>query len=196
MEQAVKVIRARRILKDSKGNAINIVLLDLANGKPSIIRNASQFVQDAKNSFLDVPDSCNSIQHPAMNAVLRGMFGATIIGDITYNKKGEQWVVTEDSRVITDKTHPQYGKVTVGMTQPYKEDNTRVEGFLNLIPNIDQVTANANAYAQAQLTAMNIFDALAPSAPVELAEVEVAPSILDEIAGNIATDIESEEVTE
>lgn len=48
MEQVAKE-HARRITKDSKGNAINIIAIDLANGKPSIIRNSAQFVQDCKN---------------------------------------------------------------------------------------------------------------------------------------------------
>lgn len=192
MEQSVRVLRVRRIVKDSKGNAINIVVVDLANGKPSIIRNSAQFVQDCKNSFL-VDDNVNSIQHPAISRVLKGMKGGIIGGNIAYNKKGELWTVTEDSRVLTDKSHPQYGKVTVGMTQPYQEDNTRVEGFLDVELNdkTEDRLANASAIADAMVTSRGIFDAI-DTAPVELAEVEVAPSILEEIAGNIAIDNKDE----
>ena len=199
MEQSVRVLRVRRIVKDSKGNAINIVVIDLANGKPSIIRNSAQFVQDCKNSFL-IDDHINSIQHPAVSRVLKGMKGGTISGDITYNKKGEMWTVTEDSRVLTDRTHPQFGKVTVGMQLPYQEDNTRVEGFLDVELNdkTEDRLANASAIADAMVASRGIFDAIDVSSTdaEPVLEPVVEPSILDEIAGNIATDIESEEVTE
>ena len=201
MEQNVRVLRVRRISKDSKGNNINIVVVDLANGKPSIIRNSAQFVQDCKNSFL-IPDTVNSINHPAVSRVLKGMKRGLISGDISYNKKGEMWTVTEDSRVLTDKNHPQYNKVAVGGQLPYQDDNTRVEGFLDIELNAETEDrlANAGALADAVVASRNVFDILdAPATEVQDVP-EIAPSVLDDITGNAVleevADIVTEEETE
>lgn len=184
MEQTIQILRVRRISKDSKGNNINIVVIDLANGKPSIIRNASQFVQDAKNSFL-VGDNVNSINHPAISRVLKGMKRGSISGDIAHNAKGEEWTVTEDSRAITDKTHPQYNKVSVGDKLQYQDDNTRVEGFLDIELNdrTEERMANAEALADATVASRGVFDVL--DAPLEpLAEPVLIPAgIIDDVVG-------------
>lgn len=184
MEQSIQITRVRRINKDAKGNAINIVVIDLANGKPSIIRNSAQFVQDAKNSFL-VGDNVTSINHPAISRVLKGMKRGMVSGDISHNKKGDMWVVTEDSSVITNKNHPQYNKVSVGDELPYQEDNTRVEGFLDIELNdrTEERMANAEALADATVASRGVFDVLAEPA-LELAEpVSIPTSIIDDVVG-------------
>ena len=191
MEQSVKVLRARRILKDSKGNPINIVVIDLANGKPSIVRNSARFLQDCKNSFL-VADDVNSINHPAISRVLKGMKRGTVSGDIAYNKKGDLWTVTADSRAITDSTHPQYNKVGVGSQLPYQEDNTGVEGFLDIELNAETEDrlANASALAEATIASRGIFDVLSigTSAPAN-DEPAITPNVLDDITGGVSQNI-------
>ena len=191
MEQSVNILRVRRITKDSKGNAINIVVLDLMNGKPSIIRNSAQFIQDCKNSFL-VADNVNSINHPAMSRVLKGMKRGTVSGDITYNKKGDLWTVTADSRVIHDSSHPQYNKVGVGSTLPYEADNTRVEGFLDIELNAETEDrlANAGALAEATIASRGIFDVLSIGTSVSANdEPAITPNVLDDITGGVSQNI-------
>ena len=182
METTVKVSRVKRISATAKHS--DLIILDLANGKPSVIRNAAQFLQDCKNSFL-VDDNVNSMAHPSVIAVLRGLKRGAVSGDITHNKKGDTWVVTEDSSVFKDKSHPQYGKVSVGDKMPYLDDNTRVEGFLDidLSDKVATRMANAEAIAAATVAADSVFDMMTVEVAVEEEPAPIPQSIIDNLGG-------------
>lgn len=164
--KTIQIARTRRIANDAEGNPLNIVVLDLANGKPSIVRNVAQFLQDLKNSYL-VDDSVATINHPQVTKALRQLKGGYASGDIAHHKAGEKWTVNENSRVVTDPTHDQYGKVSVGDELEYKNDMTRVEGFLDLELNArhELNREKADALAQAEMAMNGAFDAFStPSA--------------------------------
>jgi len=158
--ETIIIAKVRKIAKDANGNTINLVVIDLANGKPSIVRSNTQFLQDLKNSYL-VDESVNTVNHPQVLEVLRDIRRGTVSGNISYHKKGEMWAITKDSRAITDPKHPQFGKVSVGDTLPYENDNTRVEdGFLDFVlPNDARtIRANASALASGTLALAGGFD--------------------------------------
>lgn len=158
MEQTVRIIRVRSIAHDKKGKRIDLTVIDLANGKPSIIRRKEQFLQDLKNSEL-IDINVTSLTHPQVREARKGLKRGMVSGDLTYNKKGEMWVVSAESSVLK-ADHPEFGKHKLGDKLPYQEDNTRVEGFLDLELNAqaDQRNRNANALAMATLSLEGAFD--------------------------------------
>lgn len=148
-----------RITTTRRINTKGIIVLELGGNKPAIIRNANQFIQDGKNSFL-LDDTVENINHPQVTKLLRQLRKGTVSGDITLCKKGDDWTVTEDSRVIKDSNHPQYGKVSVGDTMQFTADQMRVDGFLDLTLN-SQAELNrekAEALASAEMAATGAFD--------------------------------------
>ena len=147
----VKIKQVRFIKNNAKGEAINLVVLDLSNGKPSIVRTAKAFIQDLDNSFL--VENVSSIRDPRVRTWMRDLKGATITGDIKHHKAGETWIVQETSSVMTDKNHPQFGTVEVGQSMTYEKDMTRVDGFLDFQPNEMVMARQANAHAMAQMQA-------------------------------------------
>lgn len=187
------ITRVRKIAKgktvDGVAQDVNIVVLDLTGGKPSIVRNYSQFLQDLKNSFL-IDDNINNINHPQVTRVLRGLKRGNISGEINFTKKGDKFTVTENSRAITDPTHPEFGKVSVGDVRISEEDRAIVEGFLDIEPNeqYQTVQATAEATAQAKMAMAGAFENFGSSAndgavPEEL-EDTIPSAILDEALDN------------
>jgi len=178
------IARVRKIAKDAKGANINIVVIDLTNGKPSIVRNFTQFLQDLKNSFL-IDESVNSINHPQVTRVLRGLKRGMVSGEITFTKKGDEYVVTENSRVITDITHPEFGKFAIGDKRIAEEDRTIVEGFLDVETNEDHQTiqATAEATAQAKMAMQGAFEDFnnIANSPVDDVVEDIPKAIIDEV---------------
>ena len=158
MEQTVRIVRVRSIEHNKAGKRIDLTVIDLANGKPSIIRRKEQMLQDLKNSRL-IGNSVTSLEHPSVMSALKGLRRGLVTGDLTYNKKGDKWAVTEESSVLK-ADHPDFGKYKVGDMLPYQDDNTRVEGFLDLELNesTEQRKENANALAMATLSMQGAFD--------------------------------------
>lgn len=161
--EVLHIARVRRIAQgrsiDGVAQTVNIVVLDLASNKPSIVRNYAQFLQDLKNSFL-IDDNVNSMNHPQVTKVLRGLKRGIVSGDISFTKKGDKYKVTEESRVVTDPTHPEFGKWNVGDTRIAEEDRAIVEGFLDIEPSeqFQTVQAVADATAQAKLAMQGAFE--------------------------------------
>lgn len=183
------IARVRKIAKGKTTNGVtptvNIIVVDTTNGKPSIVRNYAQFLQDLKNSFL-IDENINSINHPQVTKVLRGLKRGMVSGEITYGKKGDTWVVTEDSRVITDPTHPEFGSVKVGDKRVLTDDNSRVEGFLDIEPNeqFQTVHATAEAVATAKLALAGAFEDYGnvEASPLGESDVDNLPKeIMDEV---------------
>lgn len=177
--QTLKIVNVRFIRHNAKGQTINLVILDLANGKPSIVRPAKAFIQDLENSF--IVTGLNSVNDPRFMNAMRDLRGATATGDITHHKAGDKWTVTADSPMVTDATHPKFGTVQAGDQLAYEKDGTRVEAFLtyDLPERVLARQANANALAQIQAQLMGAFDTQASSvesadAPVEVVEGDEA----------------------
>jgi hypothetical protein len=156
----VQIAKLRFIKQNSKGETINLVILDLTNNKPSIIRTAKAFLQDLDNSF--VAGNLTSILSPAVRTAMRDIKGAYVHGDIKHHKAGDTWTVTEDSAILTDKNHPKFGTVGVGDEVTYEKDLTRVEGFLDIEFPERVLTRQANAESIATMTAQlaGAFDEL------------------------------------
>jgi hypothetical protein len=161
--EVLHIARVRRIAQgksiDGVAQTINIVVLDLASNKPSIVRNYSQFLQDLKNSFL-IDDNVNSMNHPQVTKVLRGLKRGTVSGEVTFAKKGDKYKVTAESRVITDSSHPEFGKWNIGDIRIAEEDRAIIEGFLDIEPSeqFQTVQAVADATAQAKLAMQGAFE--------------------------------------
>ena len=184
------IAKVRKITKDSNGKVINIIIIDTTNGKPSIVRNFTQFMQDLKNSEL-IDDNVNSINHPQISGrtgILRGLRRGTVEGDIAYSKKGDTYKVTKDSRVITDITHPEFGNFVVGAERVATEDRAIVDGFLDLEPNkrFDETQANAEAKARAEMAMEGAFEdfGLVEQASVDELPEDIPTPIVDEVLGN------------
>ena len=153
METTVSVNKVSFVPRDKDGNELNVFVLQLANGKPSIIRRASQFLTDLKGSFL-IDDRISNPRHPEVFNVLQdlqaGIFSVT--GNIKYCKKGDFWVVRENSLIVTNPNHPRYNSVVVGDKVPYETDMTIVEdGFLTIKVNPMRVAINKDSMAKAKL---------------------------------------------
>lgn len=171
------------ITKVRKLKSHGLIIIDLGNGKPSIIRTNTQFLQDMKNSYL-INESVMTIEHPEVLSALRDLKRGTVSGEISHHKEGEEWIVTEESRAITDPKHPQYGSVQVGDKLAYENDNTRVDdGFLDISyhPSIQAIKANATAIAQAQMAMLGAFDSYEEPTTVEASSDEIPDAVLAEV---------------
>ena len=161
--EVLHIARVRRIAQgksiDGVAQQVNIVVLDLAGNKPSIVRNYAQFLQDLKNSFL-IDDNVNSMNHPQVTKVLRGLKRGIVSGEISFTKKGDKYKVTAESRVITDPSHPEFSKWNIGDTRIAEDDRAIVEGFLDIEPSeqFQTVQAVADATAQAKLAMQGAFE--------------------------------------
>jgi hypothetical protein len=160
-----------RIIKASDKLPQPIVVIDLANGKPSIVRNQAQFLIDCEESGLLV-GNVHTLQNPQIAKLKNHLVGGTVMGDFSYRKAGDKYVVTEFSRVITDKTHPKFGTVSVGATQIAEKDRTNVEGFLTLQRpvHIEQMYINATVKAQEDLALSGAFDGIISAKSAETDE--------------------------
>lgn len=117
-----------------------------------IFRNPQQALIDMQNSGRVFGN-----MHPFAPQAQRAyheVVGATLTGDVTFFKAGEEYEVRPDSAVITNAKHPEFGKWKVGDKRPATVDGSRVEGFL-YIPETPmekmvrkQAEAMADMYAQ------------------------------------------------
>lgn len=158
MKTKIKAIRT--IKNDSKGNTINLTVIETTNGKPSIVRRAKEFLQDLKNSYL-IDENVVSIAHPQVREAIKTLRNGTVTGQVQYVNKGDKWTVTETSLAITNPNHPKYGEVSVGDSLEVERDGARVvDGFLELEQSMQQqaINANAKAYAMLMVDTMGAFD--------------------------------------
>ena len=173
---SIKISNVRFIKNNAKGETINLVILDLANNKPSIVRTAKAFLQDLDNSF--VSGNISSITAPAVRTAMRDMRGATIHGDIKHHSAGDKWTVTKDSSIIKDKNHPKFGTAEVGDELTYENDLTRVEGFLDIEFSEKVYARQANAESIATMTAQlaGAFDSFNDTPTLDVPHTEVDPT--------------------
>jgi hypothetical protein len=149
-------------LIERKGNEIiNLVAIRLADGN-TLLRNVKQFATDLDGSHrLQGVDTSflTSVKHPAIAKACSKLANATISGDWQPYKKGDAYTVTETMSVITDSTHPEYGKVKVGDKRIHTSDGNVITGFLTLVPSMEQlmVEESAEQFAMLNAQAMNLF---------------------------------------
>lgn len=155
-----KIRKVRFIKNDSKGNTINLHVIETSNGKPAIIRRPKEFLQDLKNSEL-IDDNVASILHPQVRQARKSLKNGVLEGEIQYVSKGDKWTVTENSLCITDPTHPDYGNASIGDVRTIESDQARVvDGFLELEENLihQEMRFNAQAMAQMKADLLGAFD--------------------------------------
>lgn len=183
------IAKVRKIAKNAKGETINIVVIDTTNNKPSIIRTFTQFITDLKDSDL-IDDTVNNINHPQISGrsgVLRGLRRGEVYGDITYTNKGDKFLVTEDSGVIKDPSHPEFGQWSIGDERVATESKAIVEGFLTLDTNerFDMVHATATARVSAEGALKGAFEDFSAVEEVVEEVVDTVPNkVLAEVLGN------------
>ena len=198
MKAVIKDIRriANRS-KDNGGDAINIVVISLSNGK-SIVRNLAQFVRDLDNSgrLLGVDtDYITNVKHPAITRACTKLRGGEVEGDFSYAKAGDSYEITENSSAVNNPQHPLYGQVEVGDTAQYQSDVTIVEGFLFLAPSMKQMLVEEQAEASAQLMAnlMGQFAGTTDASTSELAE-DIDDAFIEGLGDTTEEDPTTEEV--
>ena len=161
--KTLNIALTRKIVTGKKVNGVaktvNIMVIDLPNGQPSIVRKFSQFLQDLKNSYL-IDDNVMSINHPQVIRALRNLNRGTVTGEITFSKKGDTWTVTPESSCITDPTHPEFGKASVGDTKVLENDGAYVDGFLYLELNEKALARKSDSeeYSRDRLAQAGAFD--------------------------------------
>jgi hypothetical protein len=166
METTVSVNRISHITKDKDGNVLDLFVFHLANGKPNLIRRGKQFLTDLSGSFL-IDDRINNTRHPEVRDALEDLQAKpfTITGNIKYCKKGDLWVVREESTVVTDPNNPRYNTVVPGDKLPYETDMTIVEdGFLTVRVNPLVKAMNKDSIAKAKLYMAMLYDDAEPVA--------------------------------
>ena len=115
-----------RIEKNSNGDIINLVVINLTNHKP-LVRSLKLFVVDLENSGrLAVPAaSIVSVKQPSfVNACTHLRLG-TVTGEFKEHKAGEKWAITEGHPALTDATHPLFPK-QIGDKVAYEKDGTDI----------------------------------------------------------------------
>lgn len=197
--KTVQISSVRFIKEDKDKNPINLFVLNLTNGKPAIVRSSKEFLTDLQNSYLIGAHVRNPL-HPDVLDVLADLNIegrlSTVSGDILFAKQGELWTVTENSRVVTDKNHPKYGKVAIGDKLPYEKDMTLVQdGFLNvsLNPVTRMENKQAKAYGMSLAGMLNAFDtvdtvdstARTTTEPLDLGAIDLDDDIANEAVGSL-----------
>jgi len=196
------IAKVRKIgtIKTPEGENVkmNIVIIDTTNNKPSIVRNFSQFLQDLKNSFL-IDENVTSMNHPQILRTLKGLKRGRVSGDVQYSKKGDKWTVNENSRCVTDPTHPQFGSVSIGDTLTVETPRAIIDGFLdfevNSETNQQMLIADSVASAtQAMQGVFEDFDAVVTnnSSNVENDTSDIPPEIMNGIVSEETASNEDE----
>ena len=155
----MKTVQIKAVKRIAQGDT-NVIILELANGKPSVLRSPEQFLNDLSGSFL-IDEGISSMNHPQVRKCLRNLRGGMLEGDLKYAKAGETWIVTKDSQVITNPKAKGFGQYAIGDEKEYEKDATIVvDGFLTLDLKEDayQREDNAQAYATARVGRADAFD--------------------------------------
>ena len=172
------ITNVRTIPRNKKGEAINIVAIDLIDGR-TVLRQLNQFKVDLENSSRLIGinlDLVQSVNHPAIKSELPAFrAGGVIEGDFKNVKAGDKY---ED----TNPESPDYGKM-----KEYTTDHVRVDGFLTLTPNPSylqmELNANATARFMAQLSGAFSFAEGVSSKAASTADADEIPDeLLDELA--------------
>lgn len=128
-----------KVVKTVFNMAKPVVVFELTNGI-TVFRYPKQALIDMQNSgrALDIHPTALDRGLNGLNAVDRQNYitalldctNAQLTGDIITYKAGDEYEITAQHPSITDRTHPDFGKVKVGDKKQAEKDGNRVEGFL------------------------------------------------------------------
>ena len=128
-----------KVVKTVFNMAKPVVVFELTNGI-TVFRYPKQALIDMQNSgrALDIHataldrglDGLNAVDRQNYITALLDCTNAQLTGDIITYKAGDEYEITAQHPSITDKTHPDFGKVKVGDKKQAEKDGNRVEGFL------------------------------------------------------------------
>lgn len=137
MKKSFQIANVRPIFNIDKP----IVVLELVGGE-AIVRNPKQALTDLQNSgrALDLNPKAFAGGIEGVDANTKAKFisalfdcqGATVTGDITQVKAGDNYVIRAGHPALTDSTHAAYGKVKEGDSLKAEKDGVWVDGFLSL----------------------------------------------------------------
>lgn len=186
----LQIVQIDLIHKDKKGNVINLVRIQTTNSSIPILRREKEFLQDLKNSRLISP-LINTIHDFAVMDSIDLIEDGTLQGDVSYSLKGDTWTVTAESAVVTGrllsngKSHPLFGKVSVGDTLPVEQDSARIEGFLRFKRPLAliQMQMNSAAYARA-MNSQNVGTAVTEAQPAAVPAAEPVEPVAKKIVIN------------
>lgn len=182
------IVRVSRIERDSKGNVINGIVIQLSNGS-TLYRKLSQFKVDLSNSGRLLGynlDNINSVNHIAIAEECAKLAKGTVSGDYKMVKAGDEYI-------DENPASPDFGK-----PKTYEKDFIRVDGFLDITPNIQERQLEANAKATATLNAQlsGMFDSFSSVADSNDSADDISPEMLSELEGAIASQAVAEEIVE
>lgn len=145
----------KRIAKNKKGEPLNAIIIELANGKPSIYRKLSQFIRDLDNSGrlsgVDL-DFLTSVNHPAIVDACTALEEGVVKGEFEYVKEGQEYEIQENASILNPNSSLYDETASVGDKAVYKSDGTYVtEGFLKLVPSMQTKMIETQSLKMAQL---------------------------------------------
>ena len=174
MKKSFQIVSVRPILNIDRP----IVVFEVAGNEP-IVRNPKQALTDLQNSgrALEIDATAFSGGYNAVPQMIKAQFiqalfdcaGATITGDITNIKAGDEYTVTAGHPALTDTNHPHYNKVKEGGKLKAEKDGVWVEGFLSIPLTPAELLRRDMSTKMAQ-TMMQLMG-LAGSAPVAAAPI-------------------------
>lgn len=162
-----KVERPIVVLETAQGIDVvrspKLMLIDLQNSGRGLDIAPSAFDNGIENASQDVRAS---FQTACLDCI-----GATLTGDITERKAGDEYVVTGNHPALVDKNHKNYGKVKDGETLKAEKDGIHVEGFLSIpLTEQEKMRRDVSGNISKALMSMYGFGTTAP-APVAAAPV-------------------------
>lgn len=179
--ETLRVMNVRFIARNKAGETINRVFIDVdkvVNGsRLSLSRSASQFLMDLENSYLIPQGVTNFNDSRVLRAIKNIKGGGTVEGNISYQRKGDKYIITAEHPALTRTNHPLYGKVKVGQEVLVENDGARVtDGFLSFEESDKGVRYNAIKDAQIELA--QIADSFfAPSSTASDSSSDVADEV-------------------
>lgn len=148
-----RIVNISRIEKNSTGEIINLVVIQLANHKP-LVRSLKAFVTDLDNSGrLTVPaQSIVSVKQPSFVRACTKLIGGTVMGEFKEHKVGDKWIITAGHPAIEDANHPLFPKV-IGDKVAYEKEGTDIANgtFLTMVPSDKVLEIEEVAYAKASM---------------------------------------------
>lgn len=192
------VTSARKLAKTSRESRLTnegyiIEFYDASNPsiKGSIFRSPKQILTDLIGSER-LPSTVTDWNNQRVSRAVSRMVGKPFEADITFHKAGDKYLVTAESSVITNQSHPDYGKYKIGDEAIVINDGCRCESFINSrftddeLDRMDRNDAIVDRMFEQTQQFNNIFAEFgAPEAVPAVEVVEEGESADDELAGAI-----------
>lgn len=174
MKKSFQIVAVRPILNIDKP----IVVFELA-GADSLVRNPKQALVDLQNSgralninpkaFANGIENANATDIANFTTALLDCQGAVVSGDMTFTKAGDSYVIRAGHPVLTDNTHPSFGKVKEGDSLKAEKDGVWVDGFLSIpLTEQEKMRRDVSGNIATALMALYGFGGATASAPVAI----------------------------